>query len=157
MNMIYLILYASGVITTLSVIGILYYKHINKQLSQDLQVALSGIVKSKEPERRVANLIWGGWHNALDPSYKWESTFELKEVAMSEDETKSKFEVISVISENPKDAWGKEKYAKYFYENYNGGWVDMKNIPKQWQFDWVITKSKADIRGEKIDDILNTK
>ena len=160
-NFLYILLYASGVITTLAIVRLLHYKHINKQLTKEL----SGIVKSKEPERRVGNLIWDGWHKIDKPSVKWETTFELKEVAMSEDETKSKFEVISIFSANTKDeTWGLGEYSKHFYQKTNGGWINLNDLQngntdygKHWKFDWVITKSKADIRGQKIDDILNSK
>ena len=171
--MLYIILYVSAVITTLSVIGFFY------QMSQSLRKGIEiGELKSKvtrltdqvtsltekinkqkmsiESDKRLATLEWGGWHKQDEPNKKWEVTFELREIALSEDETRSKFEVLSAVSENINDSWGTKEYGDYFLKRTGGGWLNTKTPEfSSMRLTWITTISKSEARQKKIDELLN--
>jgi hypothetical protein len=165
--MFYVIIYISAVITTISVIGFFYQK--NQSFKKDgligrLNSQLTGLVEkvnkqklSIESDKRLATLQWGGWHKENEPGKNWSVTFELREIALSEDESRSKFEVLSVVSENMKsDTWGTKEYGDYFLKSTGGGWLDTKNPPfRNMKLTWVTTISKSEARQKKIDEILN--
>jgi hypothetical protein len=171
--MIYFIIYISGIITTLSLIGFFY--QFNKSTDKDkvidslktkvstLTGQVTGLVEkinkqklSIESDKRIATLTWGGWHKADEPNKTWSVTFELREIALSEDETRSKFEVLSAVSENMKnDSWGTQEYGDYFIKKTGGGWLDTKNPQfNSMKLTWVTTISKSEARQKKIDELL---
>ena len=171
--MIYLVIYISAIITTLSVVGFFYQSsRISKKdetietlktevstLTSQVTGLVEKIKKQKlsiESDKRLATLQWGGWHKENEPGKTWSVTFELREIALSEDETRSKFEVLSVVSENMKnDSWGTQEYGDYFLKKTGGGWLDTKNLNfKSMKLTWVTTISKAEARQKKIDEIL---
>lgn len=172
-NMLYILLYFSGIITTISLIGFLYQKNqsnhkdglidsLNSKIDK-LNSQVTGLVekinKQKltiESDKRLATLQWGGWHKQDEPNETWSVTFELREIALSEDETRSKFEVISAVSENMKnDSWGTQEYGDYFLKKTGGGWLDTKNPNfRNMKLTWVTTISKSEARQKKIDEIL---
>ena len=88
---------------------------------------------------------------SYNAAYYKSGTFELREIALSEDETRSKFEVLSVVSENMKnDSWGTQEYGDYFLKKTGGGWLDTKNLNfKSMKLTWVTTISKAEARQKK--------
>jgi hypothetical protein len=142
--MIYIIIYISGIITTLSLIGFFY------QLSKSKELEKNQLPKSIKPEKRTATYIWDGWHYSDNPSKKWSVNFELREVAISEDETKSKFEVISVYSEELNDKWTIKEYSDYFMKKKGGGWLDTNSS----ELTWIKTTSRSEERNKKIEEIL---
>ena len=164
--MFYVIIYISAVITTISVIGFFYQK--NQSFKKDglidrLNSQLTGLVEkvnkqrlSIESDKRLATLEWGGWHKQGDTKVTWSVTFELREIALSEDESRYKFEVLSVVSENMKnDSWGTQEYTDYFIKRTGGGWLDTKNLPfGNMILTWITTVSKSEARQKKIDEIL---
>ena len=105
--------------------------------------------EEKESYKRLARFTTHGWNFTSEKMKKpkpWDVVFELKEVALSLDETKSKFEIVSVSSEDTLDTWKLENYKKWFESNYGGGWikVDDKDL------EWITTTSKSEIRDEKL-------
>lgn len=179
--MLYLLLYGSGVITTLVIVGLITSRIKISSLQDKLDSCNSTIKKlnntietqstkikelvdktnlmktSIESDKRLATLTWGGWHKENEPKVTWSVTFELREVALSEDESKSKFEVLSIVSENMKnESWGLQEYGDYFYKKTGGGWLDTRNPGfNKMKLTWVTTVSKAEARQRKIDGILN--
>lgn len=172
--MLYILLYFSAAFTTLSVIGFFYQRKqslkkdglidslnskIDKLNSQvtDLVEKINKQKLTIESDKRLATLQWGGWHKQNEPGKTWSVTFELREIALSEDETRSKFEVLSAVSENTKnDSWGTKEYGDYFLKKTGGGWLDTKNLNfRSMKLTWVTTISKAEARQKKIDEILN--
>lgn len=165
------LLYISAVITTLSIVGCFYFKSISKkntklykdQESEIMRLAnqvstLQRVVnkyKGLAPANRRALLEWDGWHTENNLSKTWKTSFELREVGLSEDETKSKFEVISVTSENMKDKSSKTEYEKFFLKKTGGGWVDTKNPGNQMKLTWITEQSKSQQREIKLNQILN--
>lgn len=171
--MIYFIIYISGIITTLSVVGFFYQSsRISKKdktietlktkvstLTDQVTGLVEKINKQKlsiESDKRIATLTWGGWHKVDEPNKTWSVTLELREIALSEDETRSKFEVLSAVSENMKnDSWGTQEYGDYFIKKTGGGWLDTKNPQfKTMKLTWVTTISKSEARQKKIDELL---
>ena len=61
------------------------------------------------------------------------------------DETKSKFEIISVVSEET-DGWGKREYAEWFEKKTGGGWLSSDNK----DLEWITTMSKSEQRDLKL-------
>lgn len=119
--------------------------------------ALSNFKKSRESKKRIAKFLTKGWHklkDAKDPNrHQWNVTFELREIAVSEDdENKVKFEVADIYSENTLDS---EKdivdYKKWFVSNHGGGWIDTKGP----NFEWITLLSKTEIREDKLNDLLS--
>jgi hypothetical protein len=157
--MVHIIIYISGIITTLSVVGFFYQliksgekslliKSLNDRVSE-----LSQKVSEKLSKKRLATLEWDSWYNSAKPNETWSVTFELREIALSEDETKSKFEVISVHSENMKDGWKDKEYTDFFMKKTGGGWLDTTDL-NGLKLTWITTTSKAEAREEKISQIL---
>ena len=152
--MIFLI-YFSGIITTISVIGFIVYFLKYKKVNSSYNLILEQFnillkeKKEKESYKRLARFTTHGWNFTSEKMKKpkpWDVVFELKEVALSLDETKSKFEIVSVSSEDTLDTWKLENYKKWFESNYGGGWikVDDKDL------EWITTTSKSEIRDEKL-------
>ena len=167
--MIYLVIYISAIITTLSVVGFFYQSsRISKKdetietlktevstLTSQVTGLVEKIKKQKlsiESDKRLATLEWGGWHKQIEPNKTWSVTFELREIALSEDETRSKFEVISAVSENMKnDSWGTQEYGDYFIKKTGGGWLDTKNPAfRNMKLTWVTTISKPKLDRKKL-------
>lgn len=159
--MIYILLYFSAIITTISVIGFLHQKNQSYKKELLIESLNSKIDKLKQKssisDKRLATLEWGGWHKKREPNKTWSATFELREIALSEDESRSKFEVISVVSENMEDdSWGTPEYGAYFLKKTGGGWLDTKYPPfGNMKLTWVTTVSKSEARQRKINEILN--
>lgn len=152
--MIYFIIYISAIITTLSVIGFIYQRSVITDLNRQLELLGKSNKKSYEPDKRLATYNWDGWHKKNDPTKTWSVTLELREVALSEDESKSKFEVISAFSENmDNDTWATKEYTEYFMKKTGGGWLDTKKNNNE--LTWITTVSKSESRQRKIDEILN--
>jgi hypothetical protein len=61
------------------------------------------------------------------------------------DETKSKFEIISVVSEET-DGWGKREYTEWFEKKTGGGWLSADNK----ELEWITTMSKSEQRDLKL-------
>ena len=171
--MFYVIIYISAVITVLSVIGFIYQlSQLNVKnsvinsltsevvgLNNQITLLVEKVNKQKlsiESDKRLATLEWGGWHKQGDTKVTWSVTFELREIALSEDESRSKFEVLSAGSENMKnDSWGTQEYTDYFIKRTGGGWLDTKNLPFGIMIlTWITTVSKSEARQKKIDEIL---
>lgn len=171
--MFYVIIYISSVITVLSLIGFIYQlSQLNVKnsvinsltskvvgLNNQITLLVEKVNKHKlsaESDKRLATLEWSGWHNINDPKITWSVTFELREIALSEDESRSKFEVISTVSENIKnETWGTQEYTDYFIKRTGGGWLDTKKIPfSKMKLTWITTVSKSEARQKKIDEIL---
>lgn len=165
--MISLILWSSGVLTTISIgFGVYFFLKFKstKQLLQfttDLLKKTQSELKEKTSRKRIAKFTTTGW-NFTDGKHKdfpngWKVYFELKEVAVSEDETKTKFEVTSVISENTSDPWlvavntgpGLHNYINWFNSNTGGGWV--KNDSPE--LEWITNLSKSEARDMKLKDL----
>jgi hypothetical protein len=151
----YFLIYFSAVITTIAVIGFVYliikYKTLNSnyKFTLDLYQDLLKEKKERESYKRFAKLTTTGWNYTGKDTKKpksWNVVFELKEIAISMDEKKSKFEIISVASEENPDPWSKDLYQKWFESNYGGGWLDVNNK----DLEWITNTSKAEIRDEKL-------
>lgn len=152
----YLIIWISGIITTISLVLLnKYYNLYNKTKSNlDMVVPLyQDMIKEKKEQeslKRLAKFKTTGWHltkDKDDPKKKtWDVFFELREVASSVDESKSKFEVISVISEGTTDLWSETQYNNWFIKNTGGGWikVDNKNL------EWITSLTKSESRDLKL-------
>jgi hypothetical protein len=114
------------------------------------------VEKVNKQNKRLATLEWDGWHKQGATKVTWSVTFELREIALSEDESRSKFEVLSVVSESIKnDSWGTQEYTDYFIKKTGGGWLDTKNLPfVNMKLTWITTVSKSEARQKKIDEIL---
>jgi hypothetical protein len=172
--MIEILLYISGIITTLSIVGCFHFKSKSKknikiQKDQDSEILrltnqvtnLQRVVnryKGLTPANRIALLEWDGWYKDKEPNITWQIKLELREVGISEDETSSKFEVISVTSENMKDPWGKAEYEKYFLKTTGGGWINTKTPSRSGQkmkLIWITDQSKSQKREMKLNQILN--
>ena len=152
-----LILYFAGIVTTISLFGFFYYKRKFKELSSlyDTLLKISQNVFQEKQEReslkRLAKYTWGGFHFTADPNTKWNAVYELKEIAQSEDGKKSKFEVLSVISENTNEGnFDPEWYKDHFAKRTGGGWIDTVNNPK---IEWITTMSKSESRALKLKDL----
>jgi hypothetical protein len=172
--MLEVLIYISAVVTTLSIVGCFYFKSKSKkntklfkdQESEIMRLAnqvttLQRVVnkyKGLTPANRIALLEWDGWHKEKEPNITWQTKFELREVGISEDETSSKFEVISVTSENIKDVWGKTEYEKYFLKTTGGGWINTQNPGRTGQkmkLIWITDQSKSQKREMKLNQLLN--
>lgn len=165
--MFYVIIYISAVITVLSVIGFIYQLsqlNVKNSVINSLTSEVVGlnnqitllVEKVNKQKLRLATLEWDGWHKQGATKVTWSVTFELREIALSEDESRSKFEVISTVSENIKnDSWGTQEYTDYFIKKTGGGWLDTKNLPfVNMKLTWITTVSKSEARQKKIDEIL---
>ena len=134
-----------------------FLKHKNVKSQYNLLLSLYKPLleekKEKESSKRLAKLTTVGWHRVSEeknPNKKmWDVIFELKEIAVSVDETKSKFEVISVASKESGDTWTKDQYTKWFIQNYGGGWINIDN-PK---LEWITTMSKSEQRDIKLKEL----
>ena len=166
-----ILFYISGVITTISLVGFIYYrsKYINTLLIhsnkddeilklKDQNRLLLEYKSNRESKKRTGKLKTDGWHMVKDndkPNKKtWEVVFELKEVGQSiEDEHKYKFDVINVFPDDTSsaigDVWKKEDYINWFNGHYGGGWINTKSK----SFEWVINLSKLEIRDDKLDEL----
>ena len=110
--------------------------------------------KEKESTKRLARFTTKGWHKTKDqndPNKKtWDVVFELREIAVSLDETKSKFEILSIVSEEVcKDKftmWGHKEYAEWFEKKTGGGWLSVDNK----ELEWITTMSKSEQRDLKL-------
>lgn len=151
----YFLIYFSAIITTLSVGGLIYYFLAHKRIKRLYNLTLKlyqdllSEKKEKESYKRLARFTTHGW-NYTDASTKkpkaWDVVFELKEVALSMDETKSKFIITSVASEQTPDPWKVKNYQAWFESNYGGGWIEVNHK----DLEWITTTSKAEIRDEKL-------
>lgn len=154
-----LIIYVSGIVTSVSFIGLIYFRNRYlgiKNIYQSLETNYKNLLKEKterESLKRLAKYKTTGWHftsETNDPNKKtWDVFFELKEVALSVDEKESKFEVISVTSMGEKDTWSKEDYTNWFLKKTGGGWIQ-NNSPN---LEWITTMSKSEARDLKLKDL----
>jgi hypothetical protein len=151
----YFLIYFSAIVTTLSVGGLIYFflkhKKIKGLYNYTLKLYQELLTEKKEKEsyKRCARFTTHGWNYTSEATKKpkpWDVVFELKEVALSVDETKSKFEIKSVASEQSPDPWDVKQYQKWFESNYGGGWLEVNNK----DLEWITTTSKAEIRDEKL-------
>lgn len=153
--MIFLI-YFSGIITTLSIgAAILFYylhkdqKSLNEKLLLENE-SLKEFKSSKESIKRLARFETTGWHYSKETNNPnketWDVTFELRECAVSVDESEIKFEVVSVSSANTNDGWGLDNYDKWFKSKYKGGWVKLDDP----NLEWITTTSKMESRDIKL-------
>lgn len=157
--MIYILLWISGAITTVSLTlaGRFYLLHQKGKGEMNLILPdykrLLAEKKEKESLKRLAKFRTTGWHlvsESNNPKKKtWDVVFELREIAVSQDESKSKFEVISVISEGDIDSWNKEDYEKWFLKKTGGGWISTDNS----NLEWITTMSKTEARDLKLKDL----
>jgi hypothetical protein len=161
--MLYIILYVSGVITTLSVVGFIYQLIQSGKKELEL-VSLKEQIKELTKEignkdntsdKRLATIIWSGWYKNDNPQKKWDVTLEVREIALSQDESQSKFEVISAISHSNNDSWGTKEYGEHFLKRTGGGWINTKNPENKMTITWITTISKSEARQKKIDQLLN--
>ena len=154
-----IILYTSGVITTVSVIGFVHYRDKYKKLvfsSSYIEKEYSQLIKEKkekESSKRLAKYKTTGWHftkDSSDPQKKtWDVYFELKEAAVSVDEKKIKFDVLSVVSQGDDDTWKQNQYADWFYKKTGGGWLSIDNT----SLEWITTLSKSEARDIKLKEL----
>jgi hypothetical protein len=153
------ILWVSGVLCTISVGGFVYYRNKSISLSGQLKLATNQLTelvnekKEKESTKRLARFTTKGWHNTKDkddPNKKtWNVIFELREIAVSLDETKSKFEIISITSEEMGSKlvqWGDKEYTEWFEKKTGGGWLSADNK----ELEWITTMSKSEQRDLKL-------
>jgi len=85
------------------------------------------------------------------PNETWVVTFTLIETG-EKTSTKTKFDIFDVSSANLKDTQKNiEYYKKHFISSSNGGWLSNTN-PK---LEWLIDKTKSEIREEKIRKVLS--
>ncbi len=161
-----ILFYVTGLVTGILFLGILILKRRLKEkdalLSKKKEkieslkkenAALSNFKKSSESKKRIAKFLTKGWHKLKDAKNQWNVTFELREIAVSEDdESKVKFEVVAIYSENTLDS---EKdivdYKKWFVSNHGGGWIDTNGT----NFEWITLLSKTEIREDKLNDLLS--
>ena len=153
------ILWVSGVLCTISVGGFVYYRNKSINLTSQLQLVtnqLSELItekKEKESTKRLARFTTKGWHKVKDendPNKKtWNVVFELREIAVSLDETKSKFEIMSITSEemgSKLTQWGDKEYTEWFEKKTGGGWLPVDNK----DLEWITTMSKSEQRDLKL-------
>lgn len=149
----------SGVITTISVIGCIYFynrnespklKSENESLKKELEIVRSTL-SSHFSFKRKAKYVWDGWYLKDDPNKNWSVTFELSELMQSEDGTKIKFEILNVISERREDNKRDfDFYKQEFIRSTGGGWLEKDN--KKLTF--VTNLSKSEERNLKLKSIL---
>lgn len=153
------LIYFSGIVTTLSIGAAIVFYYLFKDqrgLNEKLLLENDSLKKfksSKESIKRLARFETQGWHfakEADDPNKElWDVTFELRECAVSVDESEIKFEVVSVSSGNTNDGWGLDNYDKWFKSKYKGGWVKLDNP----NLEWITTTSKMESRDTKLKDL----
>ena len=151
-----LLLYFSGIITTLAVLGLFYYRYKFKKVSglYETLVELSTDTfkekKDRDSLKRMAKYTWKGFFYKKEPNTKWDAIYELKEVAQSADGTKSKFEVISVTSQNIDEIGQEDWYKDWFVKKTGGGWITTSNNS---ELEWITTLSKEEERAIKLNQL----
>jgi hypothetical protein len=150
-----IILYTSGITTTVSLIGFIYYRDKYKNLvisSSLIEKEYSQLLSEKEEKestKRLAKFKTTGWYLTKDisnPKKTWDVYFELREVAVSVDEKKIKFEVLSVTSQGDGDLWQENNYIDWFNRKTGGGWLS-ESSPN---LEWITTLSKSEARNLKL-------
>jgi hypothetical protein len=158
MNNTYLYFYLTGILTSL--FAVLYFYTLSKLKRKDkeynnlLDENKSLKIFKDKRKQRMAVFSWPGWHNTKNPQHTWSVTFNLKEIARSEnDPNMYQFEVISVISAEKKDTWGLKEYRDYFNrEGIGGGWINLRNLGT-CKFHWVTTDTKENLRDDKLEEL----
>jgi type II secretory pathway component PulC len=151
-----LLLYFSGIVTTISLFGLIYYRNKFEKISVKFETLLkesSDVInekKERESLKRLAKYTWTGFHYTSKPNVNWDAVYELKEVAQSEDGKKSKFEVISVTSKNTDEKEDIEWYEDWFIKKTGGGWIETANNSK---LEWITTLSKSEMRNIKLNEL----
>jgi len=101
----------------------------------------------------VAHLSYEG-----DTNKKFKTVFELVEIAKLDDDTKTKFEIVDIISElKDIDSKWNDKCKKWFLIISNGGWITNNNSDLHYYKNIDEIDDPAMIRSNKIDEILKIK
>ena len=169
-----ILLYLSGVVTSISVIGMIYFiilyqcaeeshkkeydeistknSRLNSKVSELISKlnVLEKYKSDRESFGKTAVYTWKGWHlkaEEKDPNRKiWEVRYDLKQVASSSDGKKVKFDVISAVPTGGTST--PDFYINYFNTN-TGGWVDVDDSNLMWTS--ILTKEeRRDITLEQI-------
>jgi hypothetical protein len=153
--MIY-ILWISGILCgILGTISLTYFRKFKSvQSSLDLLSKEYSLIDKEKREResmkRLAKLTMG-YHYKVDTKKIWDVIFEMREIAVSEDEKKSKFEIISITSKNKDEET--EDYKKFYLDlllkETGGGWIDVDDK----RLEWISTMSKSESRDLKLKDL----
>lgn len=151
--------YITGFIAGASLVAfiIIYIKY--SSLKNSIDSLKNENIKFKEDmDKRVARYKSYGWYKTSekdDPNkYTWNVSYDLKKVSTSEDRVKSKFEVISITSENIKNiedcSYGSTTfnfYKDYFIKQTGGGWLRNSDL------EWVIDLPKDEVREQKLKEL----
>jgi hypothetical protein len=155
-----LLLWASGVVTTLSVVlTIVQTRKLknettrSKAIQQDLKAYKDKYAKVHDiidGSTKYAVWNWGGWHHPSKPQKTWTITVRMKAVESSV--TKPglyRFEFVSHTSQESKDSWTTEQYQDFFERRY-GGWLDTNNLTG---FHWTTALDPQVNRALRIDSL----
>ncbi len=163
-----ILFYILGLVTGSSLIGFIIYRkkyndsHILSISLLDRNASLLKYKDDRESKKRRCKYKTTGWHKSNEtnnPNKKtWNVFYELKEVEYSEDEKKTRFDVVNVFSEgtyNGDDGWGISDYTNWFTTNTGGGWLDVDKQVSNGKLEWITKLSKSDIRDDKLDQLLS--
>ena len=124
-----IILWISGALCTCSTIGLIYYRNKSLKLSNELFLAnkIANEYIQYKSTKRLARYTIKQMQHLKNQNNFWDVILELREVSFSLDESRSKFEIISLYTTDKSNTFSDDIYKEYFLKDLKlkelGIWV----------------------------------